>query len=136
MKDEELEELLRAMPLKVPRGMPEALPARAPGRPRLTRVLRAIVCFRIPVWQAAAAVLVVWALGKGSSPGGASAPTQTPIQGNAQQARPIAKAEGANASRTLAEGEGFWTLPERYQRMLEAAKRERPWQRRAERSTL
>jgi hypothetical protein len=62
MKDEEVEKLLRVMPLKKPVRMPETLSERPGAGRRGWAALGRVVRCRVPAWQAAAAAMLAVAL--------------------------------------------------------------------------
>jgi hypothetical protein len=136
MKHEDIERMLCAMPLRIPRHMPETMPLRTGLTRRLTRAAWNLVSFKIPLWQAAAALLVLWTLSQTFLPDETSLPTQVPLEVNLQQIAPTPTVQDTTPARILTEEPGPWTLPERYRRMVEAARKKRPWERRTERSAL
>lgn len=122
MKDEDVEKLLRAMPLRSAPAIPETMPGREKAGGRLARAIRTLISIKIPVWQAAAAVLIAWGIWRGLAHDAMPAPTPAPVE----REEPAAELEASEMPRTLAAREGFWTLPERYRRMIEAATKNQP----------
>ena len=124
MKDEEIEKLLRAMPLKKPRHLPEDLNLRQSAGGRSRRAWRAVASLRIPVWQAAAAVLLAVLLTAGLARPRPEEPRQVTREGQAEEVEPIVpRREAEEPERMTASGAPFWRLPDRYQRMIAVAKK-------------
>ena len=124
MKDEDVEEMLRSMPLRQATNLPKRLPTSASRSRRLGRAALAAVCFRIPLWAAAVAVaLAVVCTGARSwFPAAEQKPRYVrPARGEAplEEPRRLSPPVGR-----VSAGEDFWTLPERYQRMLAAARKQ------------
>lgn len=123
MKDEEIEEMLSQMPLKEPKRLPASLsaPSRAGG------MLRAIVGFKVPAWQAAAAVLIALLLYGGIANLSSNAPAEPASSGHrVEETLSPAPPGNASASVNLASSaDRFWLLPERYQKELQAARERR-----------
>ena len=158
MNEKDLEDLLQSMPLKKPTGLPEALPTPVSGVRRLGAIALTAVCFRIPLWASAAAVVLAVGVSvqvtgrpqemtaRPPAPAPASGmqrleelavhPTsEKPVQSLAYAREELSRVQGhdfafreqtsvlALASRRPTED--FWTLPERYQRMIAAARQKR-----------
>jgi len=143
MNEKDLEDLLQAMPLKKPTALPDSLPKHGTRGYSVPATVLTIVRMRIPLWAAAAAVALAivtsayWHQegktpaggavvsrprdGASSLSAGPSGPEPGPKEGSGvktaeeQQGRPT-RAPAAGVAQ-----EGFWRLPERYQRMVLAA---------------
>lgn len=139
MNEEEVERLLRAMPLKKPSKMPATLFARAKPKRRLVRRLRAAISFRIPLWQAVLGLVVAMVIYAGVSNlflGPQEKPTQTEqVQVREVAVRPEPSATSPPGTIRTFE-EGFWRLPERYMEMIAVAQKQRPDSAKLERSEL
>ncbi len=126
MNEKDIEKLLQAMPLKKPSRMPEMLVARKRRNRRLGLVLRDAISLRVPIWQAAAAVAVALVIYAGVGRLLFVSGEKFPHAGAVVEV--LAPREPGVAPRTeivTAEGQDFWVLPDRYSRMITAAKKER-----------
>ncbi len=128
MNEKGLEDLLRSMPLKKPTRLPLTLAAGTGGKRSVLRLLWRIVSIRVPLWAAAAAVLLAMMLSLGTQERASEeepsriAPMPT---GRAQGLPKSQQPTPAPFSHTRFVGTGrFWTLPDRYQEMLTAARRQ------------
>ena len=122
MKDEDVERLLRAMPLRKPARMPGTLSARPGAGRRAWTALGGVARGRIPAWQAAAAALLAVALYAGASAlfsrgGNEAAPTPRTEHALPRQTTSPDADTAASASSQA----GFWRLPPAYTRMAAAA---------------
>jgi hypothetical protein len=143
MNEKDLEDLLRAMPLKKPTALPDSLPKHQAKGYSVPGTVLTILRMRIPLWAAAAAVALAivtsayWQQ-EGKTPAGGAVVSRRRDGATALPAGPsglepgpkegsgVKTAEGRQGRPTPAPAagvaqEGFWKLPERYQRMLLAA---------------
>ncbi len=156
MNEKGLEDLLRSMPLKKPTRLPSTLSMPVIGVRRLGATALTAVCFRVPLWASAAAVVLAVVVSmqlKGRPREMAAKPARSAQarhrqrpERNAVRLREEILAEAPRfaseqlsrrtpddlalerlavlASRRPVSTEDFWTLPERYQRMITAARQE------------
>ena len=122
MKDEEVEKLLRAMPLKKPVRMPETLSARPGTGRRGWAALGRVVRCQVPAWQAAAAALLAVTLYASASSLLAHASKEFPQTHETEFGLPTKiTPSDADATVATASQSGFWRLPPSYVQMAAAA---------------
>ena len=143
MNEKDFEDLLRAMPLKKPTALPDSLPKHQAKGYSVPGTVLTIVRMRVPLWAAAAAVALAIVTSaywhqEGKTPAGGTAASRRRDGAAALPAGPFGPEPGPKEgsgvktaqepqdrpTRAPAAGvaqEGFWRLPERYQRMVLAA---------------
>jgi hypothetical protein len=126
MKEEEIEKLLRVMPLKAPAKMPKALLAGAKPESRLLGWLQAALSFRIPLWQAALAVALAVVIYAGAAALISHPPEPREPHIQVAEVTPTDKHPSSPGEAPILSTEGFWQLPPRYRPMIEAARKLRP----------
>jgi hypothetical protein len=143
MNEKDFEDLLRSMPLKKPTALPDSLPKHQAKGHSVPGTVLTIVRMRIPLWAAGAAVVLAVATsaywhrerktpaggavvsqhrdGVAALPAGPSGPEPGPKEGPGVKTAEEQQDKPTRASAAGAAQEGFWKLPERYQRMVLAA---------------
>jgi len=143
MNEKDLEDLLRSIPLKKPTALPDSLPKHQAKGYSVPGTVLTILRMPIPLWAAVAAVVLAVAASaywqrEGKTPAGGAVVSRRRDGAIALHAGPsglepgpkegsgVKTAEERQGGPTPApaaglEQEGFWKLPERYERMLLAA---------------
>lgn len=123
MKDEEVERLLRAMPLKKCSRLPDKMPFTTASRPLNSGPIRRLASIRLPLWQAACAMLLAFF----------AYPALSTIfrtsAGSKDSRGEIHATEPPRITDYVAEGrpqrsdmDPFWKLPASYERMIADAR--------------
>jgi len=124
MNEEEIERLLRQMPLKKPSRMPATLFAREKPKFRWAGTLRSAICFRIPIWQAALGLILVVIAYSFMHNLFIEKPTEVkPPQVRVVRMLPEPSVTSPAQTMTFPE-EGFWKLPGRYMQMIALARKQ------------
>lgn len=129
MNDKDLEQLLKAMPLKKPLQLPLQLSPKQDSRWNLTAVVRNVICCRIPLWQATAAAMVLIVI-TASIRGNAPHETVTPVntKPTTKVLLPLApKPEPAAEPEIIVEvpeapPNRFWVLPYEHRKRIAIAR--------------